>query len=191
MNIPSPLIGILQSKTGNTGSVERALRRLGISVRMVRTADEIAAVDGLIFPGAGAANAAMTDLRERGLVDVLRNYRRPFLGICLGMQLLFDSSEEGKTKCLGIIRGRVTELPENVMKPHMGWNRLDSGAYAYFVHSYVCEPADLRTVTMTVEHGGRICAAVRKANFLGLQWHPEKSGPVGDCYLLSFASLCR
>lgn len=186
-----PLIGILQSKTGNTGSVERALKRLGIAARMVRTMDEIASVDGLIFPGAGAARPAMKDLQERGLVEALRAYRRPFLGICLGMQLLFDSSEEGATECMGVIPGTVRALPSNVMTPHMGWNRLSTGDYAYFVHSYTCVPDDSRAITQTSQYGSTICAGVRRKNFFGLQWHPEKSGQAGDRYLLSFSSLCK
>ncbi|MEN6452439.1 MAG: imidazole glycerol phosphate synthase subunit HisH, partial [Thermoguttaceae bacterium] len=143
-----------------------------------------------IFPGAGAARSAMDDLRNRGLIDPLRNYRKPFLGLCLGMQLLMDFSEEGETECLGIVRGRVVHLPDGVMCPHIGWNRLSTGQYAYFVHSYVCVPEDRRAVTMTVEHGATLCAGLRQANYFGVQWHPEKSGPTGDRFLQSFAALC-
>ncbi len=185
------MIGILRPNTGNTGSVERAFQRLGIPACIVETPQEISALDGLILPGAGAARSAMEDLRKRGLIDVLRLYGKPFLGLCLGMQLLFDSSEEGPTDCLGIIRGEVVELPETVSRPHMGWNRLSSGKYAYFVHSFICVPADARVVTMTVRHGMEIVAGVRKENFFGLQWHPEKSGETGDRFLLSFAELCK
>jgi len=191
MTTRSPLIGILQSKTGNTGSVERALARLAIPARIVRTTEEIAAVDGLIFPGAGAAKTAMADLCERGLDAVIRSYSRPFLGICLGMQLLFDSSEEGDAECLGIIEGKVKELPPGVTKPHMGWNLLNTGEYVYFIHSYACVPVDSSVVTMTTSYGSTICAGVRRNNFFGLQWHPEKSGLTGDRYLLSFFSLCK
>ena len=186
-----PLIGILSYGAGNTGSVRRALVRLGIRSTIVGTAEEIETVDGLIFPGAGAALAAMEELRARRLADVLRSYEKPFLGLCLGMQLLFDASEEGPTECLGIIPGCVRALPDGVTKPHMGWNRLSTGDYAYFVHGYYCAPADPAVVTMTVPYGGALCAGVRQRNFLGLQWHPEKSGAAGDRFLLSFASLCR
>lgn len=185
------MIGILRPSTGNTGSVERSLLRLGIPACIVETPQEISVVDGLIFPGAGAALSAMEDLRKKGLIDILRSYRKPFLGLCLGMQLLFDTSEEGPTDCFGIIRGKVVSLPENVQKPHMGWNRLSSGEYAYFVHSFICVPADSRVVTMTVRHGMEIVAGVRKENFFGLQWHPEKSGETGDRFLISFAKLCK
>ena len=185
------MIGLLRYNAGNIGSVERALRRLGIAVRTVETAEEIASVGGLIFPGAGAAPSAMHDLRQRGLIDVLRNYRKPFLGLCLGMQLLFDNSEEGATPCLGIVKGRVTALPENVIRPHMGWNRLNTGDYAYFVHNFVCEPDDARIVTQTVRYGSTLCAGIRQGNFYGVQWHPEKSGAAGDALLRSFAALCN
>jgi len=185
------MIGILRPSTGNTGSVERSLQRLGIPASIVETPQEISTLDGLIFPGAGAALSAMEDLRKRGLFDVLRSFRKPFLGLCLGMQLLFDFSEEGPTDCLGIIRGKVVSLPETVLRPHMGWNKLSSGDYAYFVHSFICVPVDSRVVTMTVRHGMDIVAGVRNKNFFGLQWHPEKSGFAGDRFLISFAQLCK
>jgi glutamine amidotransferase len=133
----------------------------------------------------------MTDLREREIDDVLRSYRKPFLGLCLGMQLLFDFSEEGPTDCLGVIKGNVVSLPGTIQKPHMGWNRLSTGKYAYFVHSFICVPADPRVITETCQHGMEIVAGVRKENFFGLQWHPEKSGETGNRFLLSFAELCK
>ncbi|MFA6523805.1 MAG: imidazole glycerol phosphate synthase subunit HisH [Candidatus Peribacteraceae bacterium] len=191
MTAQSPIIGILSYGAGNTGSVQRALSRLGIPSAIVTTAEDIATVNGLIFPGAGAARAAMENLERRGLVDVLRAYEKPFLGLCLGMQLLFDASEEGPTGCLGIIPGRVRALLPGVTTPHMGWNRLSTGDYAYFVHSYCCEPADASVITMTARYGSDLCAGVRQRNFLGLQWHPETSGATGDRSLLSFASLCK
>lgn len=190
-SLTAPLIGILRSSTGNTGSVQRALTRLGIPSRIIETSEELSTVDGLIFPGAGAAGSAMMDLRKKGLVNVLKTFSKPFLGLCLGMQLLFDSSEEGDTDCLGIIPGTVRELPDDLPKPHMGWNMLSTGEYAYFVHSFVCEPSDPRIITMTTQYGMRICAGVRQRNFFGLQWHPEKSGKAGDDFLLSFSKLCK
>jgi glutamine amidotransferase len=183
------MIGIVRYNAGNAFSVAKALGRLGIAAQMVEGAAEIAICDGLIFPGAGAAESAMGDLQARRLVDALRNFSKPFLGLCLGMQLLFDFSEEGGTACLGIIRGRVVRLPEGVVRPHMGWNRLDTGRYAYFAHSYFCLPDDPRTVTMTARHGVVFCAGVRQRNFFGVQWHPEKSGETGDRLLRAFAAL--
>lgn len=185
------MIGILRYNAGNVGSVAKALTRLAIPSRIVETAEEIQSVDGLIFPGAGAAQSAMKDLTSRDLIGVLKAYQKPFLGLCLGMQLLFEFSEEGDTECLGVIRGKVRELPDTLVKPHMGWNKLSTGKYAYFVHSFLCEPQDQRLVTMTTQYGNEICAAVRQKNFFGVQWHPEKSGEAGDEYLLSFAEICK
>jgi glutamine amidotransferase len=185
------MIGILRYNAGNVGSVAKALTRLAIPSRIVETTEEIQSVDGLIFPGAGAAKSAMRDLASRNLIDVLKAYQKPFLGLCLGMQLLFDFSEEGDTECLGLIRGSVRQLPGTVTKPHMGWNKLNTGKYAYFVHSFVCEPEDQRLITMTTRYGGEVCAGIRQQNFFGVQWHPEKSGEAGDEYLLSFAQLCK
>ena len=190
-------IGILRLSGGNVGSVERALARLGIPSRMVDRPDALGEISGLIFPGAGAANAAMRDLRERGFVESIRSFQKPFLGLCLGMQLLFDFSEEGSTECLGIITGRVKKLPSSVTTPHMGWNVLRSAqhdisiGYTYFVHSYFCNPADPAVITQTVQYGSSLCAGVRLRNFFGVQWHPEKSAAAGDRLLLSFSELCK
>lgn len=180
-------IGIFRYNAGNSSSVARALTRLSIPWKFVDSADDFRTIAGLIFPGAGAAKTAMNDLKNRGLVDVLKAFKKPFLGLCLGMQLLFDYSEEGDTDCLGIIQGRVRELPSTVIKPHMGWNKLNDGRSAYFVHSFVCEPRDKRMITGTTQYGGTICAGIRYRNFYGVQWHPEKSARTGDDLLLSFA----
>jgi imidazole glycerol-phosphate synthase subunit HisH len=185
------MIGVLHYNAGNRESVARALRRLDIPAETVETGEDIARVQGLIFPGAGAAPSAMSDLQSRGLVETLRDYRRPFLGLCLGMQLLFDSSEEGGVDCLGIVRGCVRRLPDGVTRPHIGWNKLDTGRYAYFAHGYYCVPADAAVTTMTVWHGAAICAGIRHKNFFGVQWHPEKSSATGDRFLRSFAMLCK
>ncbi len=185
------MIGILRYSAGNVGSVQRALTRLDISSRIVEKAGELKELSGLIVPGAGAAKAAMNRLQDRGLVEPLRKFKKPFLGLCLGMQLLFEKSEEGPTECLGIIKGEVQELPNTITKPHMGWNKLSTGDYAYFVHGYTCVPDDPNIITMTVQYGESLCAGVRQENFFGVQWHPEKSGEIGDRYLLSFAKLCK
>jgi len=185
------MIGILRYTAGNLTSIAGALSRLGIPWRIVETEAEITGVDGLIFPGAGAAKAAMSDLQERGLLDAIRNFYKPFLGICLGMQLLFDYSEEGPTECLGIVPGCVKLLPDEVMRPHIGWNRLDNGYWAYFAHSYYCLPADPRQITGFARHGIEFCAGVRRRNFFGVQWHPEKSGETGNRFFRSFGRLCK
>ncbi len=185
------MIGILRYNAGNRQSVARALRRLGIPATAVETEREIFQVDGLIFPGAGAARSAMDDLREKGLIEPLRRFRKPFLGLCLGMQLLLDFSEEGDAECLAIVPGTVKRLPDGVLRPHIGWNRLDTGEYAYFAHGYACYPADPSVVTMSVRHGATLRAGLRLGNYFGLQWHPEKSGRTGDRFLQSFAALCK
>ncbi len=187
----SPYIGILRYSAGNVGSVQRALARLNVPSCVVERAEELDNIAGLIVPGAGAAGAAMEQLRENGLVVPLQKFRKPFLGLCLGMQLLFDTSEEGSAQCLGIIRGAVRKLPASVVTPHMGWNRLSTGQYAYFAHSYVCVPSDPGVITMTACYDVPFCAGVQQDNFFGVQWHPEKSSDVGDRYLLSFAELCK
>ncbi|MDP7645792.1 MAG: imidazole glycerol phosphate synthase subunit HisH [Candidatus Peribacteraceae bacterium] len=185
------MIGIIRYSAGNTGSVQRALTRLNIPSKIIGKPVELGSVSGVIFPGAGAAGAAMKQLKKVGWPKAIRSYKKPFLGLCLGMQLLFDFSEEDETLCLGIIKGNVIGLSESLTRPHMGWNKLSSGDYAYFVHSYVCDPYDPSVVTMTTTYGGDLCAGVQQDNFFGVQWHPEKSGDVGDRYLLSFYNLCK
>jgi cyclase len=185
------MIGILRYNAGNIGSVARSFNRLGIPVCIVNTVAELKAVSGLIVPGAGAAPSAMRSLRERGFVDALKCFDKPFLGLCLGMQILFDRSEEGPTDCLGVIGGSVRELPERVIRPHMGWNRLSTGDYAYFVHRYACCPEATGLTTMTAWYGMPICAGIRLNNFMAVQWHPEKSGAVGDRFLQAFAHLAE
>ena len=205
-------IGIVSTGIGNTGSVQRALIRLNLACCLVGNPEELSLVDGVILPGASAAGPAMDSLKAFGLADALQEYRKPFLGLCLGMQLLFEWSEEGDTECLGILKGSVQRLQSPIV-PHMGWNRIRErnakietreefysisdfrfpiSACAYFMHSYACYPTDPSIITQTATFcNQQICAAVQYRNFFGLQWHPEKSGTLGDQYLLSFASLCK
>ena len=193
----SPQVGILSYNAGNTGSLQCALTRLNITSKIIEKPEELEKMTGIIFPGAGAAGTAMQCLRETGWVEAIQSCKKPFLGLCLGMQLLFEFSEEDATKCLGIFKGRVTELPDTLTKPHMGWNMLRQAqhdnpiGYAYFVHSFVCEPTDPSVTTMRTAYGDDLCAGVQQGNFFGVQWHPEKSGDVGDRYLLSFSELCK
>ena len=184
----------------NIGSVNYALERLGVRARLSADAAVIAAADRVILPGVGAAPVGMRRLHELGLVDVVRNLSQPLLGICLGMQLLFESSEEGDVECLGLLPGRVARLQPRpgVRVPHMGWNQLeplrddpllaviDAGASAYFVHGYAA-PVTADTVA-TCTHGAAFAAVVRRGQCQGAQFHPERSGAVGARLLGNFLS---
>lgn len=189
---------LIDSGGANIGSVRYALERLGVDARLTADAGEIAGAERVILPGVGAAAAGMARLRELGLVEVVRNLRQPLLGICLGMQLLFDSSEEGDTECLGLLPGRVRKLPAGVgiRVPHMGWNALEPrrddpllagiapGAQAYFVHSYAAPVTDDTLATST--HGSAFAAVVRRGHCHGAQFHPERSAAVGARLIENF-----
>lgn len=185
----------------NIGSVRYALQRLGIDAALSRDADVIRAAERVILPGVGAAGPGMERLRQDDLIDVIRGLTRPVLGICLGMQLLFDHSDEGDVACLGVIPGRVRRLPSRpgLRIPHMGWNHLRvlqddpvlrglaPDATAYFVHSHA---ADVSVHTLaSSEHGKAFSAVVRHRNFHGMQFHPERSGEVGADLLRNFLCL--
>ncbi len=195
-------IVLVDSGGANIGSVRYALQRLGVDAALTGDGDAIRRADRVILPGVGAAAAAMHRLRELDLVSVLRELDRPLLGICLGMQLLHASSEEGDVDCLGLLPGRVRRMvaAPSVRIPHMGWNRLrrcaaDSpllagiadGAQAYFVHGYAVGEDD--TTVATSEHGARFAAVVQNAHVAGVQFHPERSGPVGLRLLANFLGL--
>ena len=185
----------------NIGSVRYALQRLGIDAGMTADPHRIARASHVILPGVGAAGPGMAKLREAGLIDVLRNLRQPLLGVCLGMQLLFERSEEGDTECLGILPGAATHFPQGngLRVPHMGWNRLrvecedplldgiGDEPYAYFVHSYAA-PMSAATLAST-DHGGAFSAIVRQSNVCGMQFHPERSAAVGARLLGNFLGL--
>lgn len=192
-------IAVINSGGANLGSVVQALNRLGAESVLTRDADVIRKATHVILPGVGAAAWSMNALREHGLVDVIRGLTQPVLGVCLGLQLLFDSSEEGDTPCLGLISGRVTRLPakRGLRLPHMGWNQLkwtaddslarglDGDEWFYFVHSYAA-PAEAAVATS--EHGCEFAAVVRRDNFAACQFHPEKSASAGQTLLRNFLS---
>ena len=180
---------------GNIGSVGIAFGRFGLEPTISGDAETIASADKVILPGVGAAGYAMGEIGRRGLAPVLRGLSQPVLGICLGMQLLFERSEEEDTRCLGILPGRVRRLEPEAGRPvpHMGWSRLDvrdqslglaGGDYVYFAHSFACD-AGPATVAST-DYGREIPAAVRTRNFLGAQFHPERSGEAGARFLKAF-----
>ena len=194
------MIAIVDYKMGNLRSVENALRRLGADFTVTADADVIRRADKVLLPGVGNAAEAMENLRAADLVDVIRSLRQPVLGICVGMQVMCRHSEEGDVDCLGIFDARVKRfLPApDVKVPHMGWNRignletklfkdLDGGSYVYFVHSYYPElcPDTIATAT----HGVMFSAALKYENFYGTQFHPEKSGDVGERIISNFLKL--
>ena len=194
-------VAIIDSGGANIASLRFALERLGASSTLTVDADELRAAPRVILPGVGAAADAMLRLESLRLVEVIRNLRQPVLGICLGMQLLFDASDEGDTRCLGLLPGRVERFPDRdgFPVPHMGWNQLDfesdaalltgidRGEYVYFVHSYRA-PVGPWTVA-TSDYGGEFSAVVQQRNFYGAQFHPERSGPVGARLLAGFLEL--
>ena len=194
------MIAIIDYKTGNLRSVENALRRLGAEFRV--TADEhvIRRADRVLLPGVGSADEAMKNLTRAGLPQVIRDLRRPVLGICIGMQIMCRHSEEGDTECLGLFDTRVRRFrpSPDIKVPHMGWNRIGNletrlfrdipgGSHVYFVHSYY--PALCPDTIATARHGKLFSAALKYENFYGTQFHPEKSGDTGEQILKNFLEL--
>ena len=206
------MIAIIDYDAGNVKSVEKALLHLGQEVIVTRDGDRIQAADGVILPGVGAFGDAMGKLRAYGLVDVIKkvvNGGTPFLGICLGLQLLFESSEESPgVEGLHSLEGRILKIPviQGLKVPHIGWNdlsfpnkgRLFQGLeasdanhpYVYFVHSYYLKADDESIVTATTEYGAHIHASVEKDNIFACQFHPEKSSDVGMGILRNFIKVC-
>lgn len=191
-------IAVINSGGANLGSVVHALNRLGAECVLTREAARIRSASRVILPGVGAAAWAMNALREAGLVEVIRELTQPVLGICLGLQLLFEGSEEGDAECLGLIPGRVTRLQvgQGQRLPHMGWNQLQwrspddplarglgGDEWFYFVHSYAAPLAQAAAIS---EHGQAFAAVVRRGNFAACQFHPEKSAAAGARILANF-----
>jgi len=185
-------LAIVDVGCGNIGSVGIAFGRFGIDPVVTGKAEAIGSADKVVLPGVGAAGYAMERIAALGLAPVLRGLRQPVLGICLGMQLLFESSEEEDTACLGLIAGRVRKLEPAPGRPvpHMGWSRLDvrdgsiglrSGDYVYFAHSFAC--GSVPETVASADYGREIPAVVRSANRLGAQFHPERSGEAGARFL--------
>lgn len=195
------MLAIVDSGGANIASVKFALERLGVRGELTTEVARIRAAQRVILPGVGSAAEGMKRLRERGLVECVRGLTQPVLGICLGMQLLFEASEEGPTPTLGLLPGRVALLPSapGLTVPHMGWNTLEivrsspllagieTGARFYFVHSFAA-PVDAHTVA-TTDHGARFASVVQRGNFHGAQFHPERSGPAGARFLRNFLEM--
>jgi glutamine amidotransferase len=188
-------VAIVDLGYGNIGSIAIAFQRLGAEVVLTADPAAIAAAERVALPGVGAAGYAMERIDALGLRETLTGLTRPLLGICLGMQLLFEASEEEDTLCLGLVPGKVRKLEPGpgLTVPHMGWSRLDvadessglaSGDYVYFAHSFACDdgPASIATA----RHGRTIPAAIRKGHLLGAQFHPERSAEPGARFLKAF-----
>ncbi len=203
------MVAVIDYDAGNIKSVEKAVIALGGDVRVTRNREEILRADHVILPGVGAFGDAMEKLHRYGLVDVIMETVQahiPFLGICLGLQLLFESSEESEgVKGLGILPGRIVRLPEEtgLKIPHIGWNslrypnkgRLFEGiseeSYVYFVHSYYLKAEEPGIVTATTEYAAHIHASVEKGNVFACQFHPEKSSEVGIRILRNFMQVTK
>ena len=196
------MIAVLDVCSGNLRSVERALAHVGADVVVTRDPEVVRRADKLVVPGQGAFGVFMRHLAERGLGDVLCERiaaGTPYLGICLGLQVLFEHSEEGDCAGLGILRGTVERLvpgDPRLKIPHMGWNQVRAkrplpgirdGDHVYFVHSYRVVPADESDIALEAEHGVRFCAAIARDNLFACQFHPEKSQAVGLGLLRAFA----
>ena len=216
------MIAVIDYDMGNLRSVSKALERvgnpggMGAGVRVTSSPKVIADASGVVLPGVGAFKECMRNLEERGLIDaVLKAIKsgKPFLGICLGLQLLFDESSEdgtgGSHRGLGVIKGRVVKFPEGRIEagygelkvPHMGWNSIqkkkdslllkdvDEGSYFYFVHSYYAEPEDPSVTLTTTSYGSEFCSSIEKDNVTACQFHPEKSQDAGLKILKDFTTL--
>lgn len=187
------MIGILNYGTGNIKSVQNTLDRLGQKYFVSDKPETLKTATKIIFPGVGHAKFAMEVLKTKKLDDFLKNYEKPVLGICLGMQLLLDFSEEGNTNCLGIIPGKTEKFdPKKVPKiPHMGWNNIiqsneeTSENYFYFIHSYFV-PLSKFTKAKSQFNNQKFSAIIQYKNFTGMQFHPEKSGKLGETVLSNF-----
>lgn len=201
------MIAIIDYDAGNIKSVEKALKTLGQEVVVTRNADAILSANKVILPGVGAFGDAMGKLQDYGLVEVIHKVvekNTPFLGICLGLQLMFESSEETPgVEGLGILKGKIVKIPENgdLKIPHMGWNslhfqnggrlflNLPQDSYVYFVHSYYLQADDETIVKATTDYSTCIHASVEKDNVFACQFHPEKSSDVGLTILKNFCEL--
>jgi len=194
------MIGIIKYKAGNLASVSNALDRLGAEYFISDQAEVLEKADAIIFPGVGHAAAAMDDLRTKDLDVWLKNTKKPVLGICLGMQLLFESSDEGNSKTLGIIPGRLKKFDSSKAKvPHMGWNRfskiddhpllksIDTKQFLYYVHGYYAPVNECTKASC--KYINHFAAVVVKDNFMGVQFHPEKSGQAGSLLLQNFLDM--
>lgn len=201
------MVAIIDYGAGNLSSVKKALDYLGAESEITQNKNEIMSASHIILPGVGSFGDAMVSMQERGLADTVKaaaTSGKPFLGICLGLQLLFESSEESEgVEGLGLLKGRIIEIPKakGLKVPHMGWNSvsvkqkdgifagIEEDSYFYFVHSYYLSDAQEDTVAATTEYGVDIQCAVQKGNLCATQFHPEKSGRLGLKLLENFLAM--
>ena len=195
-------IALIDHGVGNLRSVEKALTAVGAKVYLTRDPDVIISADKIVLPGVGAFGDCMHGLRESGTLELVRSLavEKPFLGICVGMQMLFETSDElGSHRGLGLLSGFVTRFKDSDIRiPHTGWNQLEitfdhpllegisTGSYAYFNHSYFCTPTDLNDVLSYTEYGDRFCSVIVRKRLYGIQCHPEKSQDIGLKILRNF-----
>ena len=194
-------IAILDLGYGNVESIRLGFARLGADVELVKTAEDVLAAERLVLPGVGAAGYAMERLRSLGLIDALKARTRPLLGICLGMQLMFESSDEADTPCLALVPGRVREMTAVPGRPvpHMGWTAIEdaapksdkdiglvNGDHVYFAHSFACDDGPATAARVT--YGAPLPAALRHGHLWGAQFHPERSAEPGTRFLKAFLS---
>lgn len=197
------MIDVIDYRAGNAPSVQYALEHLGLRSRLVATPDAVAGSERIVLPGVGAARATLASLAEDGLADAIARRVRdgvPFLGICIGLQVLFEHSEEGDTDCLGWVPGRVRRFPADRRVPQIGWNEvrfvrdhpvargLPGAGHYYFVNSYYGVPAEPADVLGVTDYGFEFCSVVARANLVATQFHAEKSGALGLGLLRGFAS---
>lgn len=197
-------VAIFDYGSGNLFSLKAALERLGAEVEIIKDLKNLDKFDGLVLPGVGNFDPAIKSIRDykKHLENAVEN-GMPMLGICLGMEMLFDRSEEGKLKGLSILDGEVVMLPKKKKIPHMGWNNLkivkdskllqglDNDTWVYFVHSYRAKPKDRKLVVAKSDYGLEFPAAIEYKNLFGTQFHPEKSGQVGTVMLRNFLRECE
>lgn len=193
-------LGIINYGAGNLASVINAIEKLGYKTEIIKQPEQLINVDKIIIPGVGHAGRAMLNLNESGLANALKSSKKPTLGICLGMQLMGKYSDEGNTKCLGVMNFDVNKLDINLKTPHMGWNKIEitsnplftsipNDTWVYFVHSYYVAQNENSIAECLYET--KICAAVNRGNFWGVQFHPEKSGEYGIQIIKNFIELCE
>jgi len=198
-------VAIFDYGAGNIFSLKNSLEKVGASVEVITSFDKPNIYDGLLLPGVGNFDPAIKSIHQNSKIefkDFVKN-TTPVLGICLGMEMFFEKSEEGKEKGLSVINGEVIELPKTMKIPHMGWNNLeikkpgkilqgiDNGSWVYFVHSFRVKPISNDVITAESDYGIKVPAVVEQDNFFGTQFHPEKSGKVGTIMIQNFLEECK